>query len=156
MAESIRLREYNKKDLDRHLELFLMNGVCKKITLEIRNKEKRWLNRVISNYGKIQPSFYVLAITLNNQLIGNLIAEKIDYKNKTVEIGFWIGKDFWSKGYATKALNLFLKILKSKFNPSKVIARHKTENVASRKVLEKVGFVFDDEKEGIKSYSKIL
>lgn len=151
----LKLRRYNKRDLDRHLELFLMNNICKKISPKIRQQEKRWLEKVIQNYKREKPDFYVLAITLDNELIGNLIAEKIDYKNKTLEVGLWVGKNYWGKGYATKALNLFLKKVIRKFKPQKIYAHHKKANIASKRVLEKGGFNFESEKNNMKTYSKL-
>ena len=87
-------------------------------------------------------------------MIGNLVAEKFNYKNKTLEIGFWIGKTYWSKGYTTKALNLFLKKIITKFKPKKIYAHHKKNNFASGKVLEKSEFILEKVNNGIKTYSK--
>jgi RimJ/RimL family protein N-acetyltransferase len=152
---TLKLRKYNLRDLDRHLELFLMNDIYKKINEKIRQQEKKWLEKAIKNYEKRQPNFYVLAITLDNKLIGNLIAEKIDYKNKTLEIGFWIGKRYWGKGYTTTALKSFLKKIIKKFKPRIILAHHKTNNPASGRVLEKTGFKFESEKRGMKTYTLI-
>ncbi|MBU4352654.1 MAG: GNAT family N-acetyltransferase [Nanoarchaeota archaeon] len=152
----IKLRKYREKDLERHLELFLMNGIYKKINEKIKNQEKIWLKKVIQNYEGEKPEFFTIAINLDNKLIGNLVAEKIDYKNKTLEVGFWIGKDYWGKGVATKALNLFLKMIIKKFNPKKIIAHHKKGNFASGRVLEKAGFKFEIEKKGMKTYNIML
>lgn len=152
----MKLRKYNKKDLERHLKLFLMNGICKKINEKIRQQEKEWLRKVIENYEKEKPNFYILAIILNKELIGNLVAEKINYKNKTLEIGFWIGKNYWGKGYTTKALNLFLKRIMKKFKPKKIYAHHKKNNFSSGRVLEKGGFIFESENKGMKTYYKCL
>jgi [ribosomal protein S5]-alanine N-acetyltransferase len=151
---NLRLKEYKEKDLDRHLELFLMNGICKKITEKIKQNEKTWLKKVMENYEREKPDFYTLSITLNRKLIGNLITEKIDYKNKTLEVGFWIGKDYWNKGYASKALKLFLKKIEKKFNPKKIYAHCRRNNPASGRVLEKQGFRFESEIKGMKTYSK--
>jgi RimJ/RimL family protein N-acetyltransferase len=153
---TIKLRKYKEEDLDRHLELFLMNGIYNKIDKKIRERERKWLKEVIKNYGKKKPDFYVLAITLDNKLIGNLIAEKFNYNNKTLELGFWIGKSYWGKGYTTKALKLFLRIIIKKFKPKKIFAYHKKNNPASGRVLEKAGFKLEGEKIGMKEYSKIV
>ncbi|MBT3404931.1 GNAT family N-acetyltransferase [archaeon] len=151
----IKLRKYKERDLDRHLELFLMNGICGKIDEKIREQEKEWLKKVITNYKKEKPDFFIIAIILKGKLIGNLVAEKIDTEKKTLEIGFWIGKNYWGKGITTKALKIFLKKIIKKFKSKKIIAHHKTNNPASGRVLEKAGFNFESEKKGMKTYSKI-
>jgi RimJ/RimL family protein N-acetyltransferase len=52
------------------------------------------------------------------------------------ELTYWIGRSYWGKGIATAALNAFLTI-----DPSRPLhARVASDNVASRRVLEKCGF----------------
>lgn len=52
------------------------------------------------------------------------------------EITYWIGRSYWGKGIATGALGAFLAL-----DPSRPLhARVASDNVASRRVLEKWGF----------------
>jgi len=51
-------------------------------------------------------------------------------------IGYWIGKQYWGKGIATKALAAFLDLVKERPLYAHV-AKH---NIASIRVLEKCGF----------------
>ena len=124
-------RKYKLSDLDRHLELLKSNKIKAS-----KSKEKKWLEKAINNYKEKNPKFYVLAILLNKKLIGNVIAEKI--KSESLYIGYWIGKDYWNKGYTTKALKLFLKEIKKRFKPKKILAS--SSNKASKRVLEKCKF----------------
>ncbi len=52
------------------------------------------------------------------------------------EVTYWIGRSYWGKGIATCALNAFLTVDRSR----PVHARVASDNVASRRVLEKCGF----------------
>jgi RimJ/RimL family protein N-acetyltransferase len=52
------------------------------------------------------------------------------------EVTYWIGRSYWGKGVATGALNLFLTVERSR----PLHARVASDNVASRRVLEKCGF----------------
>lgn len=52
------------------------------------------------------------------------------------EVGYWIGREFWSRGIATKALKLFLEIEKRR----PLFATSSAHNKASIVVLEKSGF----------------
>lgn len=52
------------------------------------------------------------------------------------EVTYWIGRSFWGKGIATAALDAFLSVDRSR----PLRARVATDNVASRRVLEKCGF----------------
>ena len=51
-------------------------------------------------------------------------------------VGYWIGKSYWGKGIATKALSEFLGLIKSR----PLFAHAAKHNLASVKVLEKCGF----------------
>jgi RimJ/RimL family protein N-acetyltransferase len=52
------------------------------------------------------------------------------------EVTYWIGRTYWGKGIATCALHAFLTV-----DPSRPLhARVASDNVASRRVLEKCGF----------------
>ena len=102
----MRLRQYKISDLKQHINLLIQNEVYPSRAVAII-KESAWFNKAILNYKKPKPDFYVLAITVNKKVIGNVIVEKI-YRKRGANIGIWIGKSYWGKGYATKALNLFL------------------------------------------------
>jgi RimJ/RimL family protein N-acetyltransferase len=51
-------------------------------------------------------------------------------------VTYWIGRSYWGKGFATDALTAFLAVDRSR----PVRARVASDNVASRRVLEKCGF----------------
>lgn len=56
------------------------------------------------------------------------------------EVGYHIGKEYTSKGYATEALRAFLQDIMPKKNLDTVYGICLAENTASVKVLEKSGF----------------
>jgi len=53
------------------------------------------------------------------------------------EVGYWLGREFWGRGIATQALAAFLTLEQRRPLYAHVV-RH---NTASRRVLEKCGFV---------------
>lgn len=52
------------------------------------------------------------------------------------EVGYWIGREHWGKGVATRALKAFLK----QYNSRPLFARVAKHNAASLRVVEKNGF----------------
>jgi len=60
------------------------------------------------------------------------------------EVSYWIGKEYWGKGLATKALSEFLSQVKVR----PVYARAAKDNTASLRVLEKCGFKISGEDKG--------
>ena len=163
MKEKISLRKFKLDDLDSIMDLFIDKEVINGIGLdkkpeEITKKfELDWLKKTINNYRKKKPDTYSFAILLDNKHVGNIGCHEIDYKNENLEIGYWIGKDYWGKGYATKALKLFLTDIRKKFNPVRITAYHYTYNPASGRVLQKGGFKHEGTRRKVhKKYGKFI
>jgi RimJ/RimL family protein N-acetyltransferase len=60
------------------------------------------------------------------------------------EVSYWLGKEFWGVGIATRALATFLETLDKR----PLYARVAQDNVASIRVLEKCGFRITSEDKG--------
>ena len=58
------------------------------------------------------------------------------------ELGFWLGRPFWNRGYATEATRAALKWVKRDWRRKVVTAGHFTDNDASGQVLCKAGFLY--------------
>lgn len=98
-----------------------------------------WINFVNKNY-----SHLFFAIADERELIGGISATpQIDVHRFSAEIGFWIGKLHWNNGILTKALPVFCNYLFAKFYFNRLTANVFEGNEASRKVLEKSGFVLE-------------
>ena len=52
------------------------------------------------------------------------------------EVTYWLGREFWGQGIATRALDLLLRLVVDR----PILARAATDNLASIRVLEKCGF----------------
>ena len=78
----------------------------------------------------------------NLKLIG-AIGLHLDIENHKAEVGYWLGKSFWNKGYVSEALQKVLKFGFEELNLNKIYASHFLHNPASGKVLEKNGFVYE-------------
>jgi RimJ/RimL family protein N-acetyltransferase len=72
-------------------------------------------------------------ILFNGNVAGSIAKFMMDGNN---EMTYWIGKEFWGKGIATKALQLFLNEIPDR----PLFARTAVDNVGSSRVLEKNGF----------------
>ena len=76
----------------------------------------------------------VKTILFDGQVAGNIVCWQ---QSGEREVGYWIGKEYWGKGTATKALAEFLEIMTAR----PLFAHVAKHNVGSRRVLEKCGFV---------------
>lgn len=60
------------------------------------------------------------------------------------EIGYWLGRPFWGRGYATEAASAFAQEARAL---GELEAAHFADNPASGRVLEKAGFAYTGELE---------
>jgi RimJ/RimL family protein N-acetyltransferase len=56
------------------------------------------------------------------------------------EIGYWVAREYWGRGYATEAAAAVLRIART-LGHTRITAGHFADNPASGKVLRKLGFV---------------
>jgi RimJ/RimL family protein N-acetyltransferase len=57
-----------------------------------------------------------------------------------VELGYWIARGHWNRGYATEAGRAVVRMARDSFRVPRLIAGHFLDNPASGRVLEKLGF----------------
>lgn len=74
-------------------------------------------------------------------LVGTLSLRNVDHTMLFAEIGYGIGHDFQGRGYATSAVGAFVRKIFDETSLRRLIAHVAEGNVASRRVLEKVGFI---------------
>lgn len=58
------------------------------------------------------------------------------------ELGYWLGRPFWGRGYATEATRAALAWAKGDWKKNVVWAGHFADNKASGQVLVKAGFLY--------------
>lgn len=82
----------------------------------------------------------VLAVTLREggALVGS-IELRIDMAHRRGELGYWIGRAHWRKGYATEAADALLRWAIRALGLHRVHAAHLSRNPASGGVLRKIG-----------------
>ena len=99
----------------------------------------QWIDFVKKNYSSL-----FFAIADETELIGGIGAvPQTDVHRFSAEVGFWLGQSHWNKGIITIALPVFCNYLFTKFNFNRLTANVFEGNDASKKVLEKTGFVLE-------------
>ncbi|RZJ05265.1 MAG: N-acetyltransferase [Brevundimonas sp.] len=66
-------------------------------------------------------------------------------KDLAPEVGYWIGRPFWGRGYATEALDGAIAWASRAWKRRALVAGHFADNPASGRVLEKAGFLYTGE-----------
>ena len=80
------------------------------------------------------PTVNNQTIIFDNTIVGSIA--KFVLEGDT-EITYWIDRNYWGRGIATKALEMFLSIE----NARPILGRVAFDNFGSQRVLEKCGFV---------------
>ena len=89
---------------------------------------------------------FVFGIYSENEFIGCCsLNPQSDVYRINAEVGYWIGEPYWRNGYATETVKLLVEMAFNQLGMQRVYANIFEYNMASMKVLEKVGF----EKEAI-------
>src|SRR2546422_10499625 len=88
----------------------------------------------------------VKTIVFEGRVIGN-VAKIVDREFGKPEVTYWIGKEYWGMGFATKALSRFLRDIQVR----PIYGRAAKDNVASIRVMEKCGFAISGYGKGFAS-----
>lgn len=79
------------------------------------------------------PTGFIRTVLFEGEVAGNVLSFELDGRR---EVGYWIGRNLWGRGIATRALSLFLEI-----ETTRPLYGHVAKaNVGSIRVLEKCGF----------------
>jgi RimJ/RimL family protein N-acetyltransferase len=79
------------------------------------------------------PGITIRTILVDGQVAGSVLCHPWGGEP---ELSYWLGREFWGRGIATKALELFLDVVRVR----PLFARVAKDNTASIRVLEKNGF----------------
>lgn len=92
---------------------------------------------------KVRPILN-FAILYQGRIAGNIgIVPKEDVYRMNVEIGYFIGEEFWGKGIATEATRLLVEYIEQEFSIVRIYAEVFETNKASMRVLQKNGFYLE-------------
>ena len=86
---------------------------------------------------RLLPHFFVtLPSASGAKLIGSIGLGRL---GEDVELGYWIGRDWWGQGFASEAVRAVLPLARA-LGHKRVVAGHFADNPASGRVLAKAGF----------------
>ncbi len=129
--EKIQLRDVAEGDLPVLFEFQREAEANQMADFPARTREDfvaHWKSKMHGDPGTVQK-----AIVAGGVVVGDIVAWEHDGKHL---VGYWIGKEYWGKGIATRALAEFLSLITARPLHAFVAAH----NVASIRVLEKCGF----------------
>jgi RimJ/RimL family protein N-acetyltransferase len=98
---------------------------------------ERWIERLRTR--RDEGKEYAFAVlNAEGTLVGVTGLDAVDAER--AELGYWVGRPYWNRGYATAAARKTLRVAFERLEVDRVSAHTHTQNAASRRVLEKLGF----------------
>lgn len=99
-----------------------------------------WIASHASAWDDRSLAAFAVARIDDGQLLG-AISLKMQPGEDVAELGYWIGRPFWGKGYATEAAGLLIGFGFTSLDLARIAARHFARNPASGRVMQKVGML---------------
>ena len=134
MIDEVRLRNVEPNDLPIFYEHQLDADATRMASFPSRDRasfDTHWEKNILGN-----PDAIAQTILFDDEVAGNIGSWSQDGIRL---VGYWIGKEYWGKGVATRALTAFLKQVTGR----PLFAHVAKHNVGSIRVLEKCGFTLD-------------
>lgn len=136
MTGEVRLRDVTEDDLPVLFEHQLDPEATAMAAFPARDWEAfsaHWTQKVLGD-----PAVLKKAIVIDGEVAGNILSFVQGGERK---VGYWIGRPFWGRGIATRALGAFLQEV-----PERPLHAHVAKhNVGSLRVLQKCGFTVTGE-----------
>ena len=85
---------------------------------------------------------FIIYLKDSNQPIGNIVFDRYDEKNKSLEISCNLHPNYWKKGYMTEAILSSMEYVFSNLDIDNILYGFAEENYKSRGLSEKIGFDF--------------
>jgi RimJ/RimL family protein N-acetyltransferase len=129
-TNDVRLRDVTEADLPIFFEHQLDPDANRMAAFPARDRDA-----FMAHWAKILRDETVTTKTIlfDGRVAGNIVSwEQFGEQ----EVGYWIGKEYWGKGVATRTLAAFLGDVSAR----PLYARVAKHNIGSRRVLEKCGF----------------
>ncbi|KPE51673.1 GNAT family N-acetyltransferase [Chryseobacterium indologenes] len=139
-TERLILDQLKEEDLDLVTE-YLQDRIFSDLTSNIpfpytRKDAEFWLKMSEEAFDK--NAGYTFAIrNEEGQIIGAIGLH--DRDDNQAELGYWMGRPFWNKGYVTEAAKALIDFGLKELNVNKIYATYFLHNPASGRIMEKIG-----------------
>ena len=85
---------------------------------------------------------FIIYLKDTNQPIGNIVFDRYDSKNKSLEISCNLHPNYWKKGYMTEAILSTMEYVFNNLDIDNIVYGFAEENFKSKGLSEKLGFNF--------------
>lgn len=107
------------------------------------NITRRRVFDIIQNYFYNNSYNWAIIEKRTSVIIGNISVEVLNDKAQTCEVGYCLGRAYWSQGIMTEALRAVMSYMLYDIGYKKIQAKYDVLNIASGKVMEKAGMQYE-------------
>jgi len=101
-----------------------------------------WIAAHADNFEQGKIVTFAITVREEKLLVGS-IALAINKRFERAEMGYWIGKPYWNKGYCTEAAKALLKYGFEELKLNRIFAHYLVRNQSSGRVMEKMGMKYE-------------
>jgi [ribosomal protein S5]-alanine N-acetyltransferase len=98
-----------------------------------------WIESLADRYEKQQDMTWALTLRGDCNIIGAISLMNVSTRHLHAELGYWVGKPYWNKGYCTEAGRGVIGFAFGNLRLNRIFASHFVSNMASCKVMTKLG-----------------
>ncbi len=103
---------------------------------------EKWIRSCYEKFEKDEALNFAITLRADKNLIGG-IGLRLDRENENAELGYWIGKPYWNRGYCTEAAKVVVVHSFEVLKLNRIHAKYFKRNTASGRVLEKIGMQYE-------------
>jgi RimJ/RimL family protein N-acetyltransferase len=104
-----------------------------------RWKVEQWIAAHEMAFAEGRSVVFGSRLKQDGKLIGVVGVREIDINHSQAEVGFWVGVQWWGRGYATEGLGAVLQFGFEHMRLNRMYGYHLVRNSASGRVMEKSG-----------------
>ena len=103
---------------------------------------EKWISRHPAQFKAGEAAVFAVILRESGGLIG-AIGLELQPVYQRAELGFWIGRPFWNRGYCQEAGQAVLEYGFVELNLNRIQANHFRRNPASGRVMQKLGMLYE-------------
>lgn len=149
ITDRLIMRKLTKDDIPAFYEIVKKNEVGKWLGIGKGmsfNEAEQYVNNFIKHWKSNEFGVWGLINKSDEKIMGHCGLRYID-NTEDIEIIYLLDPNYWGKGYATEAGNIAVELAFNTLKVKKLVARVRTNNSKSKKVIDKLGFTFIGDKE---------
>jgi RimJ/RimL family protein N-acetyltransferase len=105
---------------------------------------ENWMRNINYGMGSGTCCYWSVCDCTTGEFIGSMGLSLFKEQDGS-EMHYWFGEKFWNKGYCTEAAKCTIRHVFENLKLHRLQITHRKGNVASKRVVEKCGFIFEGE-----------